>query len=312
MKPKWILLFACLCAGDSLAQEGAAAGAATADSVPATPAREFRVLDQEVIELGQRTVTYNLVETPILKPQPVPLPPPPARELTAAELAFVERMQRKEFKTLFLSATVYDHDVTELRWWEEGQQYRVFSNIDFNLIAGVGEIETDTAVYMVLMGIGNETRKDVAEWNAYVAAQGWPRPMKTEIPSARAFPAGRSTYFIAPEADFVAAWNRYVIERGLPREEMLTPQSPPPTGHLARSQVKPDTNRDPYAALDDLHAFYDANRQRLAEEYREREAARIAKEQWDKEHPPIPKSTVTNFFPIKSDSLRQGRAGERQ
>ena len=62
-------------------------------------------------------------------------------------------------------------------------------------------------------------------------------------------------------------------------------------------------------ALTDLHRYYDANRDRLTREYAEAEAARIAQEQWNKEHPPIPKDTVTNFFPIRSDYLRRDEAG---
>ena len=41
-----------------------------------------------------------------------------------------------------------------------------------------------------------------------------------------------------------------------------------------------------YAALDALHRSFDANRLRFISDSAEREATRIAREQWLKEHPP--------------------------
>lgn len=263
---------------------------------PAQPSIKFQVLEQKRIHLGNRSLFLNRVVPPVLPPAP---PPPPAPELTAAELEMVQRREGKESKMLFLSATVYDRQVTDLRWWENGQRYRVFSNIDFNHIAGMGEFETDSAVYWLLMGIGNESSQEIAEWNRQVEKEGWPPEMKKvmqiKVPSARAFPAGRSSYFMAPEDDFVAAWNRYVTEQGLPAEEMLAPESPP-IAPTTGSRTKAETDSDPYAALDALHVFYDANRSRLAQEYEKREAARIAHEKWQKEHPPVPKDTVINYW----------------
>jgi hypothetical protein len=53
-------------------------------------------------------------------------------------------------------------------------------------------------------------------------------------------------------------------------------------------------------AMDALHRYYDANHERLAREYAEGEAARIAHEKWVQEHPPVPQDTTINYFPIKS------------
>lgn len=50
------------------------------------------------------------------------------------------------------------------------------------------------------------------------------------------------------------------------------------------------------AALDALHIYYDANRQRIADEYAKREAARIEQERMLREHPPKPKDTVVNYW----------------
>lgn len=53
-------------------------------------------------------------------------------------------------------------------------------------------------------------------------------------------------------------------------------------------------------ALEEIHRYYDANYARLAREYEESETARIAHEEWQRQHPPMAKDTTINFFPIES------------
>jgi hypothetical protein len=52
--------------------------------------------------------------------------------------------------------------------------------------------------------------------------------------------------------------------------------------------------------LEALHVYFDAHRARIIEEAARREAAQAAREQWLKDHPPVPKDTVINFWPIRS------------
>jgi hypothetical protein len=49
-----------------------------------------------------------------------------------------------------------------------------------------------------------------------------------------------------------------------------------------------------------LHAYYDANKQQIIDEEARRQAAQAEKEQWLRDHPPVPKDTVINFWPVKS------------
>lgn len=161
---------------------------------------------------------------------------------------------------LFLSATVYDRRVTEVRWSAQGRDYRAFSNIDFNYLAGAGEIETADTVYMLVMGLGNGTSEEVAAFNQNAAAQGW--PLKT-LPAPESFSQTRSEYRL--------------------------------TGETASTAVP-----EALAAMDALHSFFDANRTVLLENYAKREAERITREQWLKGNPPVPKDTVINFWPKKS------------
>ena len=203
------------------------------------------------------------------------MPAPVVQPLSLAESAAAEARAKKKSEVLMISATVYDRQVTELRWQAGNREYRAWSNIDFNYLAGQGEIETGDCVYLLIMGLGNETRESVAEWNRlapewerFAAAQGladqW--EIKT-VPDLAKFPAGRSTY-------------------------LLTGDSPAD---------------DSLAALDALHRYYDANRIRLIADYAKRETERTAREQWLKEHPPAPQDTVINFWPKKSSNYPTGK-----
>lgn len=260
-----MLCLATVCLGNAVAQT-AAADVATVETETkveeSRPAIDFRVLQSWEVNLGNRSIFYNRVAPPPALPPQTPAPLPEAKPLTAEEAAAAEARAKKKFDALFLSATVYDRSVTELRWWFENREYRAWSNVDFNYFAGAGEIETEDTVYWLIMGLGNDTAESVAAANERAAAEGW--NWHKDLPSAVRFNPARAEYFLAADS------------KG----------SEPPAEALA--------------AIDALHRYYDTNRTRLAEEYAKREAARIAQEQWLKEHPPVPKDTVINFWPKKS------------
>lgn len=223
----------------------------------------FQVLKQRSFNLGDRALIINRVVPPILPalpPEPPPPPPPTAEEIAVAKAAWERSGPHKKYEMLFLSTTVYDRKVTELRWFQNQRECRVFSNIDFNFLCGAGEFETEDTVYMLMMGIGNETSEQVEGFNQYARENGWPKRSQKQIPALETFSKTRSEYVVVEDEAHAA-----------PPEEDL-------------------------AALDALHIYFDANKQRLVEEYTNREAARIAQEQWLKEHPPVPKDIVFNYW----------------
>lgn len=239
------------------------------------PKAVFRVLDQQVLDLGNRSIFYNRVETPVLKPQPPPALAPVSRPPTAAELEMMRKWNAKADVSLFLSATVYDRRITEVRWWRENGEYVIWTTIDFNFLRGLCQFETSDTRYSFLLGIGNETSADIAAWNAEIDKRGLPASYKHQIPTLPSLlgaASGNSTYKVV---------------------------STPKAGNHA-AVLK---------AFDELHRYYDANRDRLVREYEESEAARIAQEKWNKEHPPIPQDTSINFFPIKSVQTGQPMPG---
>lgn len=250
MKISTILVFTCLSATSVFAQEESA-------GVSEKPAIKFQVLEQKRINLGTRSIFLNRVVPPVLPELPPPPPPPTAEQIAAAQAEWERLGPHKKYEILFLSATVYDRKVTEVRWFGRKGESKIFSNIDFNYLRGAGEFETEDTVYMLLMGIGDETSEQVEGFNQYAAEQGWPKKSWKQIPKPETFSPARSEYM--------------VMEDAVPLEEDL-------------------------AAMDALHVYFDTNKQRLIDGYNKLEVANAERAQWLKEHPPIPKDTIINFW----------------
>jgi hypothetical protein len=246
----------------------------TANAEP-PPSLNLKVLDGVEVKFPGRSIFYQRVEPPAAPAARAPVTAPVAKVLSLAGSAAAEARAAKKFELLMLSATVYDRQVTELRWRSGNRDYHAWSNIDFNYLSGQGEIETEDCVYFLIMGLGNETRESVAEWNRFApewerlaAAEGLAGQWESKaVPDLAKFPAGRSAYLLSGEA---------------PADASL-------------------------AALDALHRYFDANRLRFISDYAKREEERTAREQWLKEHPPTPQDTVINFWPKKSRNYPTGK-----
>jgi hypothetical protein len=61
--------------------------------------------------------------------------------------------------------------------------------------------------------------------------------------------------------------------------------------------------------LDDMHAYFDGNKEQLIDLYNKQTADRIAREQWLKDHPPVPVDTVINFWPVNSTNYQTSPQG---
>ena len=235
---------------------------------PRPAALHPRVLESVEVKFPDHSVFYQRVAPPVAPAARAPVALPVVKSLSLAESAAAEARAQKKSVVLMLSATVYDRQVTELRWSANGRAYRAWSNADFNLLAGQGEVETEDAVYSLLMALGNETREAAAEGERQATAHGLADSWETKtVPDLSKFPVGRSTYL--------------------------------PSGDV------PDA--DSLAALEALHRYYDAQHLRLVADYEKRQAANTAREQWLKDHPPKPENTVINFWPIKSRTYPTGQ-----
>ena len=121
----------------------------------------FQILDQKRVYFGQHSVTLNRVATPVF-PAPVPTPAPaptPASPLPVFQPA-LDQM-------LFFSATVYDHRLTVLQWFDGNRGLAVVSNLDFNYF-------TTYAFFEIFMALDNESSADAdpttASWLAQASA----------------------------------------------------------------------------------------------------------------------------------------------
>ena len=81
-------------------------------------------------------------------------------ELTPWEFTYLQRYEGREHRVLSLSATVFNREITRIRWRHEGEEYTAWSTIDFNHLRGVRQFETDDKVYSLNMGIGEESTQD--------------------------------------------------------------------------------------------------------------------------------------------------------
>ena len=268
MKRRLLTLSVLLLAIPAVAQQNSA-------PTSAQPALDLKVLESVEVKFPDHSIFYQRVAPPAAPALRTPVSTPVPQVLSLAESAAAEARAAKKSAVLMLSATVYDRQVTELRWQAGGRQYRAWSNIDFSYFAGKGEIETTDCVYFLIMGLGHETRESVAEWNRFApewerlaAAEGLVGQWATKaVPDLAKFPAGRSTYLLTGEA---------------PADDSL-------------------------AALDALHRYFDAHRLQLIANYGKREVQRTAREQWLKEHPSVPQDTIINFWPKKSRNYPTGK-----
>jgi hypothetical protein len=145
----------------------------------------FRVLEQKIVPEGGRHLILNRITVPRFTkpvvPQAVALTP--EQEASAA----------KRHESLSLSATVYDHEVSVLRWKSGGRQHVAHSNIDFSLVAGMGGFESGEAVYSLFLGWGLASRADLSG-----------QPGAAVVPALADFPEGVSVYFLSSEEEFTA------------------------------------------------------------------------------------------------------------
>jgi hypothetical protein len=125
---------------------------AVAVASPATdtarPLVQFSEISRREITVGDHKMTLIRVRPPVLdKAPPPPAPPAPTPDQKAAE----ERMAKKDFASLNLTATVYlgKPTITELRWRDEAgeKEFQAWSNIDFRYLTQLSSFETPTTVY---------------------------------------------------------------------------------------------------------------------------------------------------------------------
>jgi hypothetical protein len=149
---------------------------------------QFSEISRRVINLGDHTMTLIRVRPPVLPKAP---PPPAAPAPTADQIATEERMAKKSFASLNLTATVYlgKQTVTELRWRDETgeKEYQAWSNVDFRYLTQLSSFETPTTVY---------------QWFPFVDAY-----MLSDFPAGQKPPIPKGLKLSSKGVDYVASLN---------------------------------------------------------------------------------------------------------
>ena len=149
-----------------------------------------RILDSQEVDLGDHKITYNRIQAPKLKPETakpdfVPAEPGP---MTAQEMEEVRKFEAKFQYSAFFSVAVYDGAFSEIRWWDDGQENVVWSNVDFLHFGPMSDLETETAYYTVMLWGWETTAAEVRAMNAEAQS----REELTPIPPADLPPLAKS------------------------------------------------------------------------------------------------------------------------
>jgi len=259
------IISTCFCAGELLAQQPT-----SAQLISGSTTIKLQVIESQTIQLGNQITTFNLVVPPVFPtptPAAVPAPTPP---LSPAYLQWLQAEDQKTYKIIFLSATIYDHNVTDVRFSDQTGSCRVFSDINFAYLSGACEFETPDTIYEYMGAWGDETTSTLYEnlsaWPAAMQANQvtlkWVTKARQQLPNLAISPGSRSGYLVA-EA--------------------------------------PVAGSDVLSVLNDLHAYYDANHVQLIAAYQQRIASQAAAQAWAAAHPPgPPPPVVINMWPIKN------------
>lgn len=151
-----------------------------------------RILDSQEVDLGNHKITYNRIETPELKAEPPKAAAAPVESvpMTPQEEEELRKWEAKSQDFLFLGVTVYDGQFSEVRWWEEGHENVVWSNVNFLHFTLLSDLETEKAYYWLMLWGWDTTTADVKAMNAEVQTREelTPLPPKALPPLAKAGP----------------------------------------------------------------------------------------------------------------------------
>jgi hypothetical protein len=202
----------------------------------------------------------------------IPDPPPPAVVAPDPEklAAFRARMAaRPKPVFIMLSATVYDHECTLLRWHPNGRrdlEMTAWSNIDFELLGGRSRFSRNGTEYHLFLGLG---REDTAARRRLAERLGRPYtpPSPPPVPE---LPPDETPAFIVTKGDA--------------------------------------TDAAATAPVTAMHEFFAENSALLQAEYEARLLARSEREAYLRAHPPEPKDITVRFWQRENQVARPGAA----
>lgn len=138
-----------------------------ADGSPSPPAPpkvlpEFTINWSTVHQKKDHRVVINKVQAPA--PVVIRTSEPLSEEEIARRAAELERSisaARESGGIFTVSATIYDHKTTYVRWWNDKNEYACFSNVDWNHLGGFHEFEGRGKRYNMFLFTGNLTMEQL-------------------------------------------------------------------------------------------------------------------------------------------------------
>jgi hypothetical protein len=105
--------------------------------VPVKEVPALSIQDSVVHQVEGRSLTIVRGEPTVLPDAPL-LPAPTSPTLEQAAWMAARRAEAAQTRSVTISATVYDHDKTFLRWSDpkSGTSFEAWSNVDFNHLQG--------------------------------------------------------------------------------------------------------------------------------------------------------------------------------
>ncbi len=197
-----------------------------------------------------------------LAPRVWPVKPAPIAGEWTAEQHAEWRASRERFRTLSLSATVYDRKLSEIQWRKGPLRFTLLSNVDFNYLSMIGWLETDQTCWSTFFFVNNVDSIREQRYARMAKERGavyTPRP----VPDGSALDSQKADYVIYAEPG-----------DGIPAELV--------------------------EEMDALHRHYTANEQALKVTWHNRQELNKAHRAWQEANPPTPKDTVINFWPVRS------------
>ena len=167
-----------------------------------------------------------------------------------------------ETRTIHLSITVFDHQASELVWRDGQESHTAISNIDFNHLSPIGGFKQD--------GIS---------WRFFCFVENIDSEKSREFES-RAREAGHDA-----------------MARIAPDISMLDADQPDYAVYADDADQIPDAMIE---ALNALHAHYAIHGPRLEAQWKRAQTLNAARRAWHEANPPVPRDTITNFWPVRS------------
>ncbi len=240
------------------------------------------------VQFKDHTITYERIPTPPLLPAPEMKAAAAPQALPEISFGLAETDQAdnqaddQEYHFLFLSCLeIEGTGLTEVRWGWGDEQVVFWSTIDFQHFEGTADLISPKAFYSFLTFHSQMPADEVRPHNAVVLAKGWPQSNLLSPPRIQSLRSGtgRARFTTLPPATSATSATSATGSTGS-------------TG----SNHPPEAER----IIGDIHRLYDANRDKLAQAFEQRQIEIAAHEKWIADNPPKPQDSHIRFFPIRS------------